>query len=57
MTVKQLMEMLAKQDPNARVILETNSRSLESKANDVYTDYDGTVIITEYENEEKTVGA
>lgn len=50
MTVKELIEKLQEFDPSAKVHLETftgYAREVES----VYSDYDGTIIISQYGEE------
>ena len=45
MTVKELIEMLEKCDLNAKVKLESIG---SDEVVDVYADYDGSIIITEF---------
>lgn len=47
MTVKELIEKLQQLDPNAKITLEKIDDGINEVA-DVYTDFDGSVIISEY---------
>ena len=50
MTVKELIEKLQQLDPNAKVTLEKIDDCMNEVVS-IYTDYDGSVIISEYGEE------